>query len=174
MAMPVGGQTGDTFVCTDARERPTSAATKYAPASSKSVMRYQPPLRLEPGQSGFGNVITGSFELLEVSGCRAIFIANVARLNRDADQILEGKTLLGEANSIIEHCQSGFNWLGSICLAAFGTVEEHPHREIPGEVLKAVFDPCGCEQNVMRTERLALSAANKLTCALRYDIDLIA
>jgi len=82
--------------------------------------------------------------------------------------------LLGEANSIIEHCQAGFNWLGSICLAAFGTVEEHPHREIPGEVLKAVFDPCGCEQNVMRTERLALSAANKLTCALRYDIDLIA
>jgi hypothetical protein len=38
-------------------------------------------------------VITGSFELLEVSGCRAIFIANAARLNRDADQILRGGKL---------------------------------------------------------------------------------
>lgn len=64
--------------------------------------------------------------------------------------------------------------LADISFTAFRAIEENPYREVLAEVLKAVFDFGGDEQNVVRSKCLAHSAANKLAGALRHDVDFIA
>src|SRR5205814_8068309 len=61
----------------------------------------------------------------------------------------------------------------SICLAAFRPVKENPDRKVIAEVFKTVFDSRGRKQNIVLSEGLSRSAADKLSAALRNDVNLI-
>src|SRR5260370_15125473 len=61
----------------------------------------------------------------------------------------------------------------SICFAAFRTIKENPDRKIIAEVFKTVFDSRGREQNVVWREGLSRSAADKLSAALRDDVNFV-
>ena len=61
----------------------------------------------------------------------------------------------------------------SICLATFRPIKENPDRKIIAEVFKTVFDCRGYEQNVVWDKGLSRSAADKLSTALRDDVNLV-
>src|SRR5712691_2300455 len=61
----------------------------------------------------------------------------------------------------------------SICLATLRPIKENPDRKIIAEVFKTVFDARGYEQNVVWGEGSSRSAADKLSAALRDDVNLV-
>ena len=58
--------------------------------------------------------------------------------------------------------------------SAFRSIEQHPQRQVAGEVFKPVFDARGREQDIRWSKLPAVVAANVLTGASGHEINFVA
>src|SRR5258708_4170842 len=59
-------------------------------------------------------------------------------------------------------------------ITAFRTIEDDPYREVVRELLEAMLDSGGHEQQVARREGMALRAVHELAAARHDHVDLVA